>query len=431
MAKKNAIANIINGYSASNYYDLPYLSPDYICIRSLLAKNGLIEGLEDVVQNELSDGSLPQNDLQELMNTYIGKGKKDYISFDAIISELKAPPYGLRSGYLSILLAHILMPYKKSLIISSHNIEQELSVELFEEIVRRPNDYSFSIASWSKEQTNFLDSLEMMFKDYIREDSLNKNRLKAIYEAMLSHYKNVSKFARTTQIYVSDETKLYRKVLEKSTTNYSSFFFKKLKDLGSDFDSAISVISNSKIDLENATLGLSNNLTNEFLSVFDVSSNVPLCEIIENRYKNNWEAKRKKSFDYYTNAFLELASKVTSADDEYVIILNISKVLTGFELIYWNDSHKNEFVTRLNEIKTKLDSYEASDALTEKEAKMTLVTSSGIEKTLVFDKAELGSLSQTVKNKINATFNNFGMAISYDDKVQIVLSILEDLMEGK
>ena len=431
VAKKNAIANIINGYSASNYYDLPYLSPDYICIRSLLAKNGFIEGLEDIVQNELSDGSLPQNDLQELMNTYIGKGKKDYISFDTIISELKAPPYGLRSGYLSILLAHILMPHKKSLIISSHNIEQELSVELFEEIVRRPNDYSFSIASWSKEQMNFLDSLEMMFKDYIREDSLNKNRLKAIYEAMLSHYKNVSKFARTTQIYVSDETKLYRKVLEKSTTNYSSFFFKKLKDLGSDFDSAISVINNSKIDLENATLGLSNNLTNEFLSVFDVSNNVPLCEIIESRYKNNWEAKRKKSFDYYTNAFLELASKVTSADDDYVIILNISKVLTGFELIYWNDSHKNEFVTRLNEIKIKLDSYEASDALTAKEAKMTLVTSSGIEKTLVFDKAELGSLSQTVKNKINATFNNFGMAISYDDKVQIVLSILEDLMEGK
>lgn len=323
------------------------------------------------------------------------------------------------------------MPYKKSLIISSHNIEQELSVELFEEIVRRPNDYSFSIASWSKEQTNFLDSLEMMFKDYIREDSLNKNRLKAIYEAMLSHYKNVSKFARTTQIYVSDETKLYRKVLEKSTTNYSSFFFKKLKDLGSDFDSAISVINNSKIDLENATLGLSNKLTNEFLSVFDVSSNIPLCEIIENRYKTTWEAKRKKSFDYYTNAFLELASKVTAADDDYAIILNISKVLTGFELVYWNDSHKNEFVTRLNEIKTKLDSYEASESLTGKEAKMTLVTSSGIEKTLVFDKAELGALSQTVKNKINATFNNFAMAISYDDKVQIVLSILEDLMEGK
>lgn len=431
VAKKNAITNIINGYLASNYYDLPYLSPDYICIRSLLAKNGFIDGIEGVVQNRLSDGSMPQNDLQNLINNYIEKGKEDYVSFDAIISELKSPPYGFRNGYMSLLLAHILIPYKKSLIISSHNIEQELSVDLFEEITRRPNDYSFSIASWSKEQTIFLDSLEMIFKDYIREDSLNKNRLKAIYEAMLSHYKNISKFARTTQIYVSEETKMYRKIIEKSTTNYSSFFFKKLKDLSSDFDSVISIINNSKIDLENATLELSNKLTNEFLTVFDISSNAPLCEIIESLYQNNWEVKRKKSFDYYTNAFLELASKVTFTDDDYAIILTISKVLTGFELVYWNDSHKNEFVTRLYDIKAKLDSYDASDSLTGKEAKMTLVTSSGIEKTIIFDKSDLGALSQTVKNKINATFGNYGMAISYDDKMQIILSILEDLMEGK
>lgn len=431
VAKKNAIANMINGYSDKDYYNLPYLSPDYICVRSLLAKNGFIEDIDEVAQNKLLDGRMPQKELQKLINTYIGKCKKDFVCFATIISELKAPPFGLRSGYLSMLLAHILTPYKKSLIISSHNIEQELSVELFEEIVRRPNDYLFSIASWSKEQVEFLDSLELIFKDFIREDLLSKNRLKAIYEAILSHYKNVSKFARTTQLYVSDETKLYRKILEKSTTNYSSFFFKKLRDLGCDFESALRVVKNSKIDLENATISLSNELTKEFLSVFKISCDVSLGEIIEKSYKNSWEEKRKKAFDYYTNAFLDLASKVTTEDEDYTIILNISKVLTGFELIYWNDSHKNEFVARLSEIKTKLDSYEASDPLSEQEAKITLVTSGGIEKTLVFDKSELSDLSQTVKNKINSTFGNYAMAISYDDKVQIILSILEDLMEGK
>ena len=224
---------------------------------------------------------------------------------------------------------------------------------------------------------------------------------------------------------------MYRKILEKSTTNYSSFFFEKLRNLGSDFETALVVVKNSKIDLENATINLANELTKEFLSAFDVSSDISLSKMITKRYQESWESKRKKSFDYYTNAFLELVSKVTESDEDFKIILNISKVLAGFELVYWNDSHKNEFVARLNEIKTKLDSYEVSDSLVGKEAKMTLVTSSGIEKTLVFDKTELGALSQTVKNKINATFGNYGMAISYDDKVQIVLSILEDLMEGK
>ena len=63
--------------------------------------------------------------------------------------------------------------------------------------------------------------------------------------------------------------------------------------------------------------------------------------------------------------------------------------------------------------------------------RMTLVTSSGKEKSVVFDRSELGNLGRTVKNKINSTFGNYGLAISYDEKVQIVLSILEDLLEGK
>ena len=106
-------------------------------------------------------------------------------------------------------------------------------------------------------------------------------------------------------------------------------------------------------------------------------------------------------------------------------------MLTGFELLYWNDSHKDEFLSHLREIKNKLDAYDTTDVLTERETKMTLVTPEGAEKTVIFDNAELSELSRTVKNKINATFGNYGMAISYDEKVQIVLSLLEDLMEGK
>ena len=65
------------------------------------------------------------------------------------------------------------------------------------------------------------------------------------------------------------------------------------------------------------------------------------------------------------------------------------------------------------------------------ETKMTLTTASGEKKEVVFDNGALSSLGVTVKNKINATLGNFGLAITYDDKVQILLSLLNDLMEGK
>ena len=62
---------------------------------------------------------------------------------------------------------------------------------------------------------------------------------------------------------------------------------------------------------------------------------------------------------------------------------------------------------------------------------MTLTTSSGEERTVVFDNSGLTDIGVTIKNKINSTFSNFGLAVTYDDKVQVLLSILNDLMEGK
>ena len=79
----------------------------------------------------------------------------------------------------------------------------------------------------------------------------------------------------------------------------------------------------------------------------------------------------------------------------------------------------------------KLASYHQNDSLQSTETKMTLTTSSGEEKTVVFDNTGLSDLGVTIKNKINSTFGNFGLAVTYDDKVQILLSLLNDLMEGK
>ena len=50
---------------------------------------------------------------------------------------------------------------------------------------------------------------------------------------------------------------------------------------------------------------------------------------------------------------------------------------------------------------------------------------------MIFDNTNLDMLGKTLKNKLTTDLNNFGMAVSYDDKLQVVLSLLEDLMEGK
>lgn len=394
-------------------------------------KNGFVETDEAVDENELNNGFQPQREVNAVITRYINAAREGSIDVSELYRELKQTPYGLRDGYLSILFARFLVPHKRSLIITSHGVEQELTAELFEELVRRPKDYSFTIASWSKEQLDYFDALTELFSDFINPAALGKNRVKAIYDGMLLHYKNISKFSRTTNKYVSDNASEYRKLMSKTTTNYSEFLISTLGRLGDSLDDSLNIIKDVKFELENVLQHISGIIANQVNQIFGFSESSSLGVMLTTKYKEDWERKRQKSFDYYTNAFLDLASGVAKDESDFQVIGKLSKALTGLELSYWNDSHYDELIKRLTEIKEKLDSYKGKDALNGSETRMILQAASGEEKSVVFDRNELNNLSKTVKNKILSTFGNYGLSITYDDKVQIVLSVLEDLLEGK
>lgn len=433
-AKRSIINGIIAGNKPQDYYGVEYLSPDYIAIRSVLAKNGFIE-FEDEKEaaplNATSSGVLPQKAIKEYLEGYISKAKKDQVDFKDIYSGLKKPPFGLRDGYLSVLLAHFLYPYRKSLLVFSHGVEQEISTQLFEEIIRRPHDYSFTIATWTKDQLDYFDALAQMFTDYIIDANLNRNRIKAIYDAMLSHYKGISKYARTTSQNVSNEARTYRKLMTRSTTNYSSFLLDDLAAIENSLEKRVDAIGRIKVELESVLSNVARDIASQIRFLLGSDAVSPLGQIIKDKYATEWKDKRQKSFDYYTNAFLELASTTSEQMPDYKIVEKLSKALTGLDLEYWTDQHQTDLIDRLKEIKAKLDQYHGGERLRDTELKMTLSTSGGQEKSVVFDRSELSSLGKTVKNKINTTFGNYGLAISYDEKVQIVLSILDDLLEGK
>lgn len=430
-AKKNAIRGMLQDGRSEPYFGLQYLSPDYIAVRSVLCKNGFISFGDEGSLNVTKEGLMPQEAVKEKIKSFLLLAQNKTLAFSDVCSELKSAPFGLRDGYISLLIAFCLSAHKKSLVISSHGTEQELSAELFEEIVKRPSDYVFTVAAWSKEQLNFVDALEGLFIDKIDNAHLNRNRLKGVYDGMLSHYKSVSKFARTTSRYVSNGTQQYRHLMEQSHTSFTHFFFDSAKDLTGNYEASIKFISDSKTELDNAIHILCQDLKRVICSTFAFDFGQPLAMSLQERYEAEWEAKRIKSFDYYTNAFLDYIGKIDSSVPEFQVLSQLAKMLSGIEISYWSDSHRDEFENRLIEVSNKLSAYNATVGLQGAETKMTLTTSSGDERTVVFDNSGLTDIGVTIKNKINATFGNFGLAVTYDDKVQVLLSILSDLMEGK
>lgn len=429
-AKKNAIRGMLQGRASQNYFDLPELSPDYIAVRSVLVKNGFIVADNAGAENVLPDGQRPQDAVRTELERTIAKARRDNISFAEVYHRLKMPPYGLRDGYLSLLFAYFLTPYQKTLVITSHGTEQEITPELFEEIVRRPEDYTFILANWSSEQVEFIDAIEELYAQYINPVLRSKNRLKAIYEGMLTHYRKVSKFARTTERYISDLGKAYRRVMEGHYTSYSKFFLTELHGMTGDYTSALSAVRQSVEELDSAADLLAANVRAQIQYALDLSSDEGLSEQLQKKYRDEWKAKRKKSFDYYANSFLEYVSHLRAGTADSEIAAQLARVLTGMELLYWSDQNEEEFAQRLIETARKINSYQANGDLNDGEARVSLVDARGEERALVFNQDSLSELARVAKNKINADLAHYGLSLTFDDKVNVLLSLLGDLMEG-
>lgn len=428
--KKNVIRAMIAGEPAEEYFRFTLLSPEYISVRSVLVKNGFIK-MEGVEQNSLLGGNQPQDYLLDYFASVIQQAKSDYVDFSSIYLTLKQSPYGLRDGYLSLIIAWLLIPHRKSLIISSHGVEQELSAELFEEIVKRPDDFTFTVSEWDLEQTRYIDELEQLFRSFIDSSTLSKNRLKAIYDAMMSHYKTVPKFARTTEAFLSQSTKNYRAFLEKSYSSYTDFFFNSSKRLAGNYPGSFSVISRSRKELDEVVDRVCDNLTRFLHSLIYWINGDSLAETLARIYNETWSENKNRAFDYYTNFFLDYVSRLPADTSDRDVILDLAKSFTGIEIAYWSDGHVDEFMSRTKEVLDKLDHQSDLGKISDSDIKLTLTSASGENKTAVFSRKELSGLGQTAKRKINATFSNFGLSITFDDKVQILLSLLDDLLEGK
>jgi hypothetical protein len=397
-------------------------------------KNGLINDgeIQPEELNLLPDNRPSAIALRNTLDKYITLFKNRPTPLIQLYEELRMPPLGLREGYLSVLLAYMLLPHKKSLIINSHGVDQELTAELIESMVKRPKDYIVTITKWTPSQLAYLDALEKLFAKYIQLNAISRNRLKGINEGMFSQYKTISKFSRTTAIYVSDTAQKYRKLMEKTHTDFSKFFFTDLYKICEEYDTAAATITDVLHEFEDAPARLLADLCQDVIMVFSndgIFHEEHIAKLIKHLYQEEWREKSKKSFDYYTNIWLEFASRVKLEQDNMAVVSDMTKLLTGFEFIYWSDGHRAEFTEKLQGIQKKLSSFTPVDTLTEHQIKLTLTSLNSNDKEVVFDTKELSQMSKTLKNKIVSSITNFGQSVSYEERLQVLLAVMDEMIE--
>lgn len=431
-ARKKALEYIMG--QTDVYAECGYLSPEFNIIRSALSKNGIIpnETVENpeykLLPNEFNtfdDGTVSGEPVMDAIFEKLLEAESTRIPLSDLYKLLKEEPFGLRDGYIPVLVAYALKRYQ-NVSIYFHGNEHSYSVDELVKALEEPENYSLFICNWNEEETRYIEALEKLFENYLPGgDELN--RLEELFRAMNAHYASISKSARTTEVYVSDIAKKYRKIMNLSYKDYNSFFFDTLLSLNDNLQELVIQLSNIKNELESVSEKQYVRALRVVKQVFDVDENENLMTALRALYVDSWEEKSQRAFDYTTNGVLDLVSKANDYSEEE-FVNELAKAVTGFELSYWTDNKINDFEEILRDTVNRLHEYDPAEGLQEGEMKITIESADGNPIISQFSQSELSSTGQMMLNKMKNTLGNFGGSISYEEKISIMAQILKEII---
>ena len=394
------------------------LSPEHTIIRSVLSKNGLCSDA-DVQKKDLNPLNIQA---YSLIKRYIKKCIKAKRSLSELYESLKNPPYGLRDGYISILIANALREHE-NVSLYFHEEERDYNSSTLLEALEHANDYTLYICDWDEEQKHYISGLENLFASYLSTDS--KNRLKELFNAMARHFTAISKSSRTTDKYVSEKTKKYRDLLSLTHKDYNTFFFEELCVLGEDYDEILNAVSNAKQDLETVINKQVLSLSQMIKKIMGGDSGIS-WKNLKKKLLPTWNAKKQRLLDYQINAVFEVVESEDS-DNDLVWVNRITNAIIGFEIEYCNDDKETDVKECLERIMKQLNGVSNSEIASENEIKIVL-EDEGNTKTALLDNGELSSMSQVMFNKMKTTIDNFGQSLSPEEKVRVLAKLLSEMM---
>ena len=422
LSRAKLLDNMLNGIDVMT--GCTPLSPEHNIVRALLVNNGMYDDGIPAKLNHIHD-EISGDAVQKVIQKYIKQAKKAPVSINELYEKLKQPPYGLRDGYMPLLLAYELSRYD-NISLSFHGADRDYSTEEFLKAFESPADYSLFICNWNDEQEKYISNLEETYGQFLHKKS--KNRLKELLGAMNTHFASLSKSALTTDKYVSPKAKQYRDILSISYKDYNAFFFDVLPKIDSDYGTLTVQLKTIKTELENVVRLQMSDVDKLIRNIFEMDRDESISEWLFKKYEADWAVKAHKVFDYHTNAFLEFVRNNNAQKEDSPVIQDLANVITGFGVDYWNDSKIEDFEEILRRVYAQLEGYTVKDELSDDEIKIVIQAGGEELRTTQFDKQRLSSNGQIMFNKMKATISNFGESISQEEKMQIIARLLEEIM---
>ena len=170
-------------------------------------------------------------------------------------------------------------------------------------------------------------------------------------------------------------------------------------------------------------------LITELKTLFDVSKDDSLSSVLANFYDDLKVTTKEHLFSGKASMFLDIAKHPNN--DEYKLIEMIARAIFNLRMSDFTDEIMNCYVQNLKAVIDEIKSYDEKLANSRNSVngyKIIFTDESGHEITRQFDATEYTDSGQLLYNDITTALDEFGGAVSSDEKRQILFRILKELV---
>lgn len=428
-ARSIVVNHILDSADENEISNIVGLGPEVSIFGSVFEATGLSHTVE------IEDPGLKQ--IVEKIDEFIKLSEKKKQPFSCIYNLLLAAPYGVRKGIIPMLLAYVLRRYRENVVVYYGINEVELNAEVLDAINETNGEkYCLLLEKGTKIKDKVINDLYTIFSDYSEAQNASINKTYTVVKNMQTWMRSLPEFTKKCSgiyqegklIYFTEKEKLFRKELLKFEINSREFLFEKIfeelteEGCSSTFDWIISLKAKFDNQIDCAKKYIRNITKEMFLPKYNGSLSTAIMS-----WKNSLSDKTiKHMFDGVNNQLLTYILSIHDCDDEKIIV-SLANIISSVNILDWNDDTVERYTKILGLFIETINLYNANADNTLEENGIE-VTVNGTKISKTFSNTQASSMGQALKNNLESSMEEFGESVSSDEKLNILLALIKDLI---
>ena len=329
---------------------------------------------------------------------------------------------------MPLYLAYNLSKYNGNTVLYHKTQEIELNPENIYKAILNESDYEILIFKSSTQKNDYLNELLSIFGLKTTQNMVSDSKI--LVDRIKKYFMSLPNIARSVNynnsiIEISDEEIAFKNEIIKDNVNSVDFISENIFEIFNikkNYDSVIKKVRKTKDDFDSYYKACIAKIANNLKEILNSKEKNSLKASFDNFLSENKDKIAVNIYKTKTKDLLNFMMNNNNYDDEYVLN-KIANIYTTMDISDFRGSEVDKifkgFADSLEEIKS------SGDKNGNKEIVRISIGSETFEKGIKKDVSKLGD---TLKNVLAESIDEYGSSISNQEKVYILLKLIEDII---